>query len=285
MHNLDERLHDLVDGEVDSAAPVGTLLERGRRARRRRRTAMAGSTLAVLALAAVGVAAAVQPGPASPDVTAGATSPQLKLASAFATSKDISYRVRVTADVVGGGSKLTYEGAFDPTTDTGYVRVPLDDSVQTELLINGTRYAGGEPPTGPLPDDKQGPGEKYGRYGQYPGTYDQLSLYAEPGSVLAAAAPDPAALYDVFQKTNATVTENSDGTLHFAFNTQHDGGSNAISGDITLDADGRLGKVTLSDTWESTQKAATGTAIATLELFDYGVEVKVERPTDVVPAN
>ncbi|MFI7072594.1 hypothetical protein [Micromonospora sediminicola] len=34
---------------------------------------------------------------------------------------------------------LTYEGAFDPKTATVYVRVPQDDSVTTELLINGTR--------------------------------------------------------------------------------------------------------------------------------------------------
>jgi hypothetical protein len=40
-------------------------------------------------------------------------------------------------------------------------------------------------------------------------------------------------------------------------------------------------------TWRSTAKGRpdTGAMTATLELFDYGVEVKVQRPTDVVPAN
>ncbi len=194
MHNLDERLadglHGIVDGEADSAPPVGQLLERGRRARRRRTSAVAGSTLAVLALAALGVAAVAQPESTAPDVTAGAAraqaqSPDLKLTSAFATSKDISYRIRLTT------GELVYNGAFDPATDTGYVKVELDDSVQTELLIKGTRYIGGERPKGELPADKEGPGEKYGRYGQYPGKHDQLSLYDAPGSVLGSASPDP----------------------------------------------------------------------------------------------
>ncbi|GIF76450.1 hypothetical protein [Asanoa siamensis] len=258
-------------------------MERGRRARHRRRAVVAGSTLAVLALATAGVATVARPGPASHGTVA--SSPQLKLASAFATSTDISYRVRLTTGAAGGGGDLTYEGAFDPTTDTGYVEVTLDDSVQTELLVDGTRYTGGERLPGPLPSDKQGPGETYGRYGQYPGTHDRLSLYAEPGSVLGAATPDPAALYAFLQTANATVTENSDGTLHFTLETRHADGSNSTSGDVTLDADGRIGKVTITDTWRTTLKGnASGTSVSTLVLFDYGVEATVERPTDVVPA-
>ncbi|MDG4823882.1 hypothetical protein O7635_18660 [Asanoa sp. WMMD1127] len=286
MNNLDERLadglHGIVDGEGDSAPPVGTLLERGRRARRRRRSAIAGSTLAVVALAAVGVAAVAQPSPVGERTAAATTptgSPQLRLASAFETSKDISYRIRVTT------GELTYEGAFDPRTDTGYVRVPLDDSVMTELLVDGTRYVGGERPQGELPPDKDGPGETYGRYGQYPGRHDHLSLVAEAGTVLGAAAPDPAALGEALRQADATVTENGDGTLHFAYRVERADGSNAVAGDVTLDADGRIGKVTLTDTWQSTVKNSTGTSTATLDLFDYGVEVRVDRPTDVVPAN
>jgi hypothetical protein len=181
---------------------------------------------------------------------------------------------------------LTYEGAFDPRTDTGYVRAPQHDSVTTELLINGTRYIGGEPPLGPLSPDK-GPGETYGRYGQYPGKYDRLSLYGGPDTVLGAAAPDPAALFKALKNADATTTENPDGTLHFEYTTQSKEGSTTTSGDVTLNADGRIAKVALTGTWQSTAKGRldTGTFAATLELFDYGVKVKVKRPTDVVPAN
>jgi hypothetical protein len=254
-------LHGIVDGETDSTPPVGMLLERGRRARRRRTSAVAGSTLAVLVLAALGVAAVAHPGSTAPDVTAGASSaqapsPDMKLASAFATSKDISYRMRLTTE------EFVYQGAFDPVTDTGYFQVetdrrpaPRDIAWAAELLIKGTRYISGE---------------------QYSGKHDHMSLY-----VLASVAPDPAALYAVFQKTNATVTENSDGSLHYALTIADQAGSNAVSGDVTLDADGRIGKVTLTNNWRSTAKDASGTTTATLELFDYGVDVKVKRPADV----
>ncbi|GIF64276.1 hypothetical protein Ais01nite_23110 [Asanoa ishikariensis] len=294
MHNLDERLahglHRIVDGEADSIPPTGKLLERGRRGRRRRVSALAGSTLAVVALGALGIAAVAQP---TRDVPAGASSaqapsPELKLASAFATSKDLSYRLRLTtASRAGAGP--TYEGAFDPRTDTGYLALAQNASVRTELLINGTRYTIVDRPKG----------EKYGYRQQY-GRHDRLSLYDSPMAVVALAAgggelpaevarmgsasPDPAALYEILRKANATITENGDGSLHFVLSTQDQGGSNGLSGDITRDADGRIGKVTLTSNWSSMPKIPTGTMSATLELFDYGVDVKVERPTDIVPS-
>ncbi|MEK8108474.1 hypothetical protein NKG94_32780 [Micromonospora sp. M12] len=146
------------------------MIQRGRRARRRRTTALVGTTCALLAL---GVGTALTVPTDSPAGRSGGTtqagppapaSPAMRLVSAAAASENISYRMRLTNSGPGG---LTYEGAFDPRSVTGYVRAPQDDSVMTELLINGTRYEGGERPLGPLPADK-GPGETYGRYGQYP---------------------------------------------------------------------------------------------------------------------
>ncbi|MFG1867447.1 hypothetical protein [Micromonospora arborensis] len=290
MNNIDDRLvqglHDIVDGETDSAPPVGALIERGRRGRRRRSTALVGTTCALLALG-LGTALTV-PGHSSsdrPGVTTEAARPApippaMRLVSAAAASENISYRMRLTNSGPGG---LTYEGAFDPRTATGYVRAPQDDSVMTELLINGTRYEGGEPPLGKLPADK-GPGETYGRYGQYPGTYDRLSLYADGNGVLGAAEPDPAALFAALKRENATVTETPDGRLHFTYSTTDKDGSSSTAGDVTLDGDGRIATVAFTFTWQSTLKGRldTGTVNSTLELFDYGVDVTVKRPTDVV---
>ncbi|MGS2615600.1 hypothetical protein ACVCAH_13910 [Micromonospora sp. LZ34] len=290
MDTLDERLahqlHDMVDGEPDSVPPVGALLDRGRRSRRRRTTTMVSATCALLALGVASAATvATMPESGRPAGTAqeaprpAPASPQMKLVAAVTASENISYRMRLT--YTDGG--LTYEGAFDPRTATGYVRAPQDDSVMTELLINGTRYEGAERPLGKLLADK-GPGETYGRYGQYPGKYDRLSLYDDFNGVLRAAAPDPAALLKAMKGANATISENPDGTLHFEYATQYRDGSTSTSGDITLDADGRIAKVVLSSTWQSTAKGRldTGTANATLEIFDYGVQVTVKRPTDVV---
>ncbi|MER7893716.1 hypothetical protein ABTX15_28265 [Micromonospora sp. NPDC094482] len=291
MNTLDEqlahRLHDIVDGEPDSVPPTGALLERGRRARRRRTTTMVSATCALLALgAATAATVATMPTPGRSGVTAEGTpparpaSPAMELVSAVTASENISYRMRLTNS---GPDGLRYEGAFDPTTATGYVRVALDDSIMTELLIAGTRYEGGERPHGPLPSDK-GPGETYGRYGQHPGTYDRLSLYADGSNVLGAAAPDPAALFAALKSANATITENPDGTLHFEYATSAEKGSTTTRGDVTLDGDGRIAKVAITGTWQTTAKGRLdkGTFASTLELFDYGVEVKVNRPTDVV---
>ncbi|MFF0655182.1 hypothetical protein [Micromonospora tulbaghiae] len=291
MNTLDERLanrlHGIVDGEPGSVPPVGALLERGRRARRRRTTAMVGATCALLALgAATAATVTTTPAPSRPAVSAEAFPPEpappaLQLVSAVTASENISYRMRMTNS---GPQGLSYEGAFDPRTATGYVRVAQDDSVMTELLINGTRYEGAERPRGALPADKAGPGETYGRYGQYPGRYDRLSLHGDGNSVLAAAAPDPAALFAALKSANATVSAKPDGTLHFEYTTSDKDGSTSTAGDVTRDGDGRIAKVVLTGTWQSTVKGRldTGTFGSTLELFDYGVTVTVQRPADVV---
>ncbi len=288
--DIEEQLIAGMRQEVAGVALTSDVVGAARR-RHQRRRAVLGATYAMGVLGLAGVTAVVltvggagQPGPAGERApVASAATPRLALVAAVTASENISYRMRLTQSGPGG---LTYEGAFDPKTTTGYVRAPQDDSVMTELLINGTRYIGGEPPLGHLPPDKSGPGETYGRYGQYPGKHDRLSLYGTSDTVLGAASPDPAALFTVLKDTNATVTENPDGTLHFEYATQLKDGSTSTTGDIVRDADGRIARVALTSTWRSTAKGRldTGTSTSTLELFDYGVEVKVRRPADVVPA-
>jgi hypothetical protein len=280
---------------VDGIALTDDVLRRAtRRHQRRTATIRTGSTLGLAGLAVVVAAGLAVGGRATPPPDAGRAATEqvqpaaLRLANAAAASDNISYRLRLTTGTQTGNGGATYEGAFDPKTATGYLRMPQDDSVMTELLVNGTRYIGGEPPLGPLPADK-GPGEKYGRYGRYPGTYDRLSLYCSDGSdaVLCAAAPDPSALFKALQNANATITQNPDGTLHFQYTTQIMGGSSTISGDVTLNADGRIAKVMLTSAWQTKAKGRldTGIVTATLELFDYGLKVTVQPPADVVPAN
>lgn len=283
--DLEERLVESMAHSIDGITLDGDLLGRAtRRHRRRTATVRLGYGLGVAGLAsavAVGVTVAGHGGGGAPKApVAQAPSASMRLVSAVAASDDISYRMRLRT----GG--LNYEGAFDPRTDTGYVRAPQDDSVMTELLINGTRYLGGEKPAGPLPPDK-GLGEKYGRYGQYPGRYDHLSLYGDPDSPLGAASPDPAALFKALAKAGATTTENADGTLHFAYTTKTRDGSTATAGDVTINGDGRIAEVAMNGTWQSTAKGRLdkGTFKATLELYDYGVKVEVKRPADVVPAH
>jgi hypothetical protein len=290
---LEEQLLQSMHREADGITLTSDILGRATRRHRRRTTAVRiGYGLGVAGLAGVLAAGLTFGNGTSPGQDAGrppvvqAEPASMRLANAAAASANISYRMRLQTGSRSGLHGLTYEGAFDPRTATGYVRSPQEDSVQVELLINGTRYMGAEPPLGGPPADA-GPHDPYGRYGQYPGKHDRLSLDGDPDSVLSAAAPDPAALLKALKKANADTSENPDGTLHFAYTTQTTAGSSAVSGDVTLNADGRIAKVTLAGTWQSTAKGRndTGTFAGLLELFDYGVEVKVKRPADVVPAN
>jgi hypothetical protein len=292
--DLEEQLIESMRHKVDGIALTGDVLERATRRHQRHTTRVRiGCALGVAGLAGALAAGLTLGDGVTPRHDAGKApavqteTASLRLVNAAVASDNISYRMRLKTGNQSGKDGLTYEGAFDPRTATGYVRMPQDDSVMTELLINGTRYIGGEPPLGPLAPDKGTEHEKYGRYGQYPGKYDRLSLYGGADTVLGAAAPDPAALFKALKDADATTTENPDGTLHFEYTTRSKDGSTTTSGDVTLNADGRIAKVALAGTWRSTAKGRldTGTFTATLELFDYGVAVKVERPKDVVPAN
>jgi hypothetical protein len=289
--DLEERLTESMYHTVDGIELTSDVLGRARRRHQRRTTTIrVGYALGAIGLAGVLAAGLTVGGDATPGQGNGPAGPaqpaSLRLANAAAASDNISYRMRLTTTAATFGE--TYEGAFDPKTTTGYVRKPQDDSVTVELLINGIRYVGGEPPLGKPPADK-GLGETYGRYGQYPGRYDRLSLYCAD-TVLCAAAPDPAALLKVLKQEKATTVQNPDGTLHFEYTTRVKEGAGDSSvtrvGDVTLGVDGRIAKVALTATWQSTAKGRldTGTFTTTLELFDYGLTVLVQRPTDVVPA-
>jgi hypothetical protein len=279
--DLEDRLIDSMRHETNAIALTSDVLGRATRRHRRRTTAIRGaSVLGAAGLVGALVAGLTAGNGPAPRPSAAPLQPgSMRLVNAAKASDNISYRMRLTT----GGQGVDYEGAFDPRTATGYVRQPQDDSVVTELLINGTRYVGGEPPRQKPPADK-GEGETYGRYGQYPGKHDHLSLYGGPDTVLGAAAPDPAALFKALR--NATVTENPDGTVHFEYATKSRDGSATTKGDVTIDRNGRIARVALATAWQSTAKGhlRKGAFTATLKLFDYGTIVKVQRPKDVVPA-
>jgi hypothetical protein len=298
--DLEEQLRAGMRQEVAGITPSGDVLGAATRRYRRRAAAVRlGYAMGVAGLAGA-VAVALTGGvgaPGQPD-TGGPSAAQplpasRKLANAAAASDNISYRVRLTISATaatdgapsGGGVSEQYEGAFDPRTATGYTRTTTEAGVITELLIDGTRYIGTEPlPHGRSP---AGTHETYGRYGQYQGKYDRLSFGLSAHPVLGATTADPPTLLKALQQVNATTSENPDGTLHFQYRQESTDGVTVTSGDVTLDADGRIAKVTLTGSWQSTVKGRldTGDYTMSLELSDYGTVVTVTRPTEVVPAN
>jgi hypothetical protein len=56
-------------------------------------------------------------------------------------------------------------------------------------------------------------------------------------------------------------------------------------GDVTLDGNGRISRVAIAGTWESTIKGRLDKSefVMTIEFSDYGLPVTVERPAKVVP--
>jgi hypothetical protein len=282
--NLEDHLKDSMRHRVDGIALGSDVLGRATRRHQNHTTKIKiGYGLGAAGLAGVlaaGLTLSGGPGAARPPAAIQAEPASMILANAAVASENISYRIRLTTDF------LVYEGAFDPRTDTGYLRCPKDDSVLTEFLVNGTRYIGGEAPLGKLPADKAGgKHETYGRYGQYPGKYHRLSIYGGSDGVLEAASPDPAALFAALKKADATTRKNPDGSLRFEYSRKEKDGSSATTGTATLTPDGRISTVTLTVAWQTTAKGRLdkGTYSSKLQLSDYGLVVTAKRPADVVP--
>jgi hypothetical protein len=127
--------------------------------------------------------------------------------------------------VAGGPQHLSAEeragqttnGAFDPVTDTGYLRSPYADGAAyyAERLIDGVRYVG----------SSGSPGFK-----QYPGKYDGLDY-----DRLLGASADPAQLLaDLGER--GTVTRTAADTYHFEVTLSNVSASNStVTGDVVVD--------------------------------------------------
>jgi hypothetical protein len=240
---------------------------------------LAGALAAIVALdngaAGVGEQAGSQPPVAS------AASPQLQLAAAIAASENISYQLKIT-----GGSKAdprgwtSAVGAYDPSTSTGYLTSSQLDGpgCYYQRLIKGVLYLGNNATT----TWKQEPGNGNFEYG------DVLQ-----GA--AAASADPQQLFKALRQAGAKVTQTGAGRYHFESTTPFDdewsSGTDLLVGNVTLDANKRIAKVTTEATKKGQFKpgkkggtAFNGTAVVTVELSDYGTPVKVEKPTKVIVA-
>jgi hypothetical protein len=290
-NRLEEQLSAGMRESATGLTLSGDVLGRATRNHRRRvATVRLGYALGVAGLAGVlaagltlGGGGAAQPDAKAPPATQ-VQAPSLRLANAAAASDEISYRSKLTLGAPGAPDITTYEGAFDPRTDTGYLRCVRDHGVLTELLINGTRYFGTEPLPGKTPT---GVHEAYSRYGEYPGKHEGFSYNLSNLPAVSGVTADPASLFKALKEANAEISQNPDGTLHFRIRQEHQDGVTVYDGDVTIGADGRIAKVAIAGTWESTAKGRLdkGAFTMTLELYDYGLDVRVERPADVVPAN
>ncbi|MGC5016947.1 hypothetical protein [Micromonospora sp. DT47] len=277
-----------VAGVALSTDIVGEAARRHGRRTAVQRSAYAAGVLglagALAAVVAVGGPGQSTPGGGRPPV-ASAESANLQLASAISASENISYKLKITAgskaDPDGWG---TAEGAYDPATSTGYLNSPQLDGpgVCYQRLINGKLYLGSN---GTKTWKQQGSNGKF--------------EYGDALGGAAGASADPEELLRALRQVDAKITQIGDSVYHFESIRPYDDkamtGTKILIGDVTLNADKRIAKVT----YESTNKgqikpgvkkgykgglAFNSTSVLTLELSDYGTPVRVETPTDVIVA-
>ena len=273
------RALDKMDGEFDSVPPTRALLCRGARARRRRTatTAVAASFAAVAAIAVGGLVVTSAGHPTTSgrrDAGTAAPAPAMQLAAAVTASQSTSYRLTITtgtpADPDAWG---TAQGAYDPATATGYL-----DSVQKDgrgydhqRLVNGTLYVSRS-------------GTK--RWKQVP---NHAFEYGDALGGASGVSANPDDLFAAMREQHVTTTRTGDRTYHFVSIKNQDTSrvvmTSTLTGDVTLDPTGRIAQVSWQQT--VTSKFNTGvedrsaTAVGTVALSDYGMPVRVEKPTDV----
>ena len=91
----------------------------------------------------------------------------------------------------------------------------------------------------------------------------------------------------MFRQSGATVTQTGARTYHFELARR--GASNGLmsdiyAGDVTLDGDQRIAKVTYVRTARAEKggQVDTETSSVTVELSGYGMPVRVDKPADVI---
>jgi hypothetical protein len=277
---LSDGLRELADGDLPSA-PTQGLLERGRRARRRR-TAVAGASLAVVAAGALAFALTPSSGTDSPRTgQAAVQSPQVRLAAAVLASQSTSYQLKIssfTREV--GDTPNVWSGAFDPNTDTGYLHMPFGEGPGffEERLVDGVDYVG------------DAGLDEIIRWRVFSGTRETLRYNGSLGGTLSGSV-NPDDLLAALSQAGAVVTQNGTG-FHFAYTPSTlpaYAASDAYAGDVALDAEGRIASVTYVRTVDWVKPGQTpGHPInveVTIEFSGYGTPVTVERPTaaDTIP--
>jgi hypothetical protein len=292
--NIEEQLVAAMRQEVAGIALTADVVGEAAR-RHQRRTVVQRSLYAAGVIGLAGVLTAVvavgsggQPGSGTnPPPVVAAESPSLRLAAAVSASENTSYKVKITAAVRGdsySGKEVT-EGAFDPTTATGYLHTPYGDGTDRfyeQRLIKGVRFLGSS-------DAKS--------FKQEAGKYDRLAYFdALHGASSASADPDQ--LFKMLKQADAKITQTSASRYHFEIKLPSDlkvlqkkdsaisSASSVLVGDVTLDAKKRVSRVTVEQTsrMERAGQVSTNSIMSTVELSGYGTAVSVQRPTEVIVA-
>lgn len=242
------------------------LLRAGQRYQRRktvRRAAFgagAMAAVAVLALIVITGSRATVIGPGGHETGSLA---QARLVAAVMASQSTSFYVTVTVDSRRADMtevvSIRVEGAYDPATDSGYLRTADTE----ERLVAGVRYV-----------------IRKGLVREVPTFRPDLSLFQWPGgNGFLGTTADPTTMLDAMRQRDAKIAAVGVGAFHFAMSVPRDdprGRSDvAIDGDVLVGADNRVARVTYKSIVSGFINAELMTV---MEFFGYGTPVKVEKP-------
>lgn len=268
---VEERLAASMRDHVAGISLDGDVLTRaGKRHQRRkvvRRSGFGAVALAVAAVAGFGMANGIggsAPGSLlQPAIYLGDEGSQARLVAAITASQATSYRVTLTVEDVFGaqekGKKVSFSGAYDPASDSGYLRSGNFE----ERLVNGVHYMiidgnGFESPKSKVD----------GLLYEWPGGHQFLGVSVDPQMML-----------DSMRRRDAKVTETGNGVFHFEMTVarQDPRGKTtiAINGDVTVGADNRVAKVDYTSQVDGPISLHIKTS---MEFTDYGAPVRVEKP-------
>jgi hypothetical protein len=248
----------------------------------------------VVGLAGALVAGVLATGGFGPAATPGR--PQMRLAAAVSASRGISYRVKntITYRSQPASPQTVIMGAFDPATTTGYLRFASADGTpwSEERLVGGDLYIGDLIHLRPLPSNTANkpapsPDDRVDWTHDPDKKYTSLPYDDAKSGVLGTVSADPGELFDSLNRSGVKISQTGPDTYHFEVaiaphpNPGQSGRLNdgKAVGDVTVGSDHRVAKVV----YEATMHFATETFVVdeTLELFDYGTLVTVERPSGI----
>lgn len=274
-------MRDQVAGLTLGTDILGEATRRHQRRTAVQRSAYAAGVVGLAgALAAIVAVGGVQT-PAGRPPAATAATPQMQLASAIAASENISYRLKITVgDKANPKAWGSATGAYDPATSTGYLTEQQTDGPTRyyQRLINGALFLGIS-------------GGTVWKQERSNGNF----RYTDILNGAAASSADPAQLFKALRQAGAKITKTNAGSYHFTsatpFDNESASGTDLLVGDVTLDKNKRIAKVTTESTHKGQFKpgkkgglAFNDTFVVTVEMSDYGTPVKVEKPTKVVVA-
>jgi hypothetical protein len=270
---LAEGMRERVEGMTAAPGLVNQVLRVQRRRVLITRTAYAVGVVGLAGAVAASALTIDANGPAAqrnrPAATA-ADSPQLRLVAAVTASRGTSYHMKNTIRVHSPGKPpIVIEGAFDPATTTGYLRMSSDTTKAwyEERVIDGDLYTANVFPGEPIP--------WWHEAGKHTG------LTADPKIGVPGVSADPRQMLDVLTQAGATITQTGPDTFHFtvALTGRNGVSLGSATGDVTVGSDHRIAKVVYESTIKSPTRPSDVTVIdATLELSGYGSPVAVERP-------